>query len=113
LSDYDAGNQWPIKVNFGETRKKETRWTKYREAELYKRGCSPWEIVALKYNRFSNPRVGIFLKHLEEEIEAIQEHFNLGSLYEARVYRREHFEYLVDIGEIEEADPYIIMGYYE
>jgi hypothetical protein len=102
-----------FRVDFGGSHRKETRWTRYREVELYKRGLSPWEIMALKFNRFGNPRVRDFLKDIEDEIKRIQSDYGLPSFYDAVQFRRENWEQLVDEGEIEESDPYIRMNYFE
>jgi hypothetical protein len=100
-------------VDFRKAKRKETYWTRYREAELYKRGLSPWEIAALKYNRLTNPRVAEFLTDIDDEVEWLQKQFSLPSLHDAIVFRRENWEDLVLDGVIEEYDPYIRMGYWE
>lgn len=100
-----------ITIDFGGRRHKETRWTKYRRQKLIDLGFSDWEILALKYNKLTNPRVKWLLRDIKREVKDLQTFYNLSSYTAAAQYRRDNFEDLVDSGEIEEADPYRRMGY--
>ena len=91
----------------------EDRWTRYREKKLFDLGLSPWEIMALKYNKLTNPRIRTFLRDIRAEVKQLQEDHGLPSYEAAMKYRRENWEHLIDVGEIEEYDPYIRMGYIE
>lgn len=100
-------------VNFGGRRQMENRWTRYRAAKLADLGFSDWEIMALKYNRLTNPNVSLLLKDVKAEVEEIRRTHDLPSFASAARFRREHWVALLDSGEVEEYDPYIRMGYYE
>ncbi len=91
----------------------ENRWTRYRAAKLSEMGLSKWEIMALKYNKMTNPRVALFLKDIRAEVDKIRVERGLSSHSVAAEFRRDNWEWLVDMGEIEEYDPYIRMGYWD
>jgi hypothetical protein len=99
-----------FKINF-HRRTYEDRWTRYRAKVLTALGLSDWEINELKYNRLTNRRVAWFLKDIQREVEAIRGKFELGSYEAAALYRREHYEDLIDTHDIEDWDPYWRMGY--
>jgi len=108
---YEPGEIKSWRVDFGGRKKKEDRWTKHRAAVLEGLGFSFWEILVLKYNRFSNPRVKQLIEDIKVEVREIQDKYELPSEAAAAKFRRDHFVELVDEGDIEEADPYYRMGY--
>lgn len=101
-----------FKINF-RGRDYENRWTRYREPKLRAIGLSDYEIMAIKYNRLSNPRIKWFLRDIRREVRRIAKAFELRSYEEAAEYRRTNYASLVDSGDIYEWDPYIRMGYFE
>lgn len=107
--EYEQITHW--KVDFSGRKRKEDRWTRYRASKLEEMGFSFWEVLVLKYNRFSNPRVQQLIKDVRDEVLTIQYKYDLPSLAAAARFRREHFVDLVDEGDIDEADPYWRMGY--
>lgn len=99
------------KVDFRGKKRKEDRWTRHRAAVLEEIGFSFWEILVLKYNRFSNPRVKQLIEDVRDEVKVIMYKYDLTSIPSAAKFRRDHFVELVDEGDIDEADPYWRMGY--
>lgn len=101
-----------FKISF-KGRSYEDRWTRYRTKALEKIGLSDDEILELKYNRMTNPRVAMFLRDIRAEVERIRVKYELADYSEAANYRRDHYEELLDTHDIEDWDPYYRMGYFE
>lgn len=89
----------------------ENRWTRYREPKLRAVGLSDYEVMALKYNRLTNPRVKWYLRDIKAEVKRIQQAYGLPDYASAADFRRDNYANLVDNGDIYEWDPYVRMGY--
>jgi hypothetical protein len=101
-----------FKISFRK-RTYEDRWTRYRSKVLVSIGLSDDEVEELKFNRMTNPRVALFLRDIKAEVERIQVKYDLPDYAAAAEYRRDHYEDLLDINDIEDWDPYRRMGYFD
>lgn len=98
-----------FRVDFSK-RRKDTAWSLRREPRLRALGCSEPEILQLKFNRMSNPRVRRLLGEVQRHVRKIQRREGFATYEEAAEYRRDYWVSMVDAGEIEES-PYRRMGY--